>query len=341
MFEIKIVSSIHAIDPSAWDRLSAVQPFQSHRWYVLGERAMADCQPIYLLVYKSHVLIARACFWLIRNEPLPPKLSPFIRLVISSVLKRWPLLVCRSPLANATGLILPEGELRDEIILELTQTALTIGKKNHASVLIFDFLRESDLHGWPSKFSRTVLPNSGTIMESRWQSMEEYLGQGNKKDRQHYKRSLREAQKIGLTIRESHQASNVDSALKLIRIVEQKHGSPPNPWIPALLENINMVNGIWLEVYKNARLVGCGLILEDNGVQMTAALGLAENEPYVYFMLVYTSLESAFNNHVKALRWGAGAYDVKRRLGFNQEPANHLTFVGIGYFTNLLSRLVA
>jgi len=244
-------------------------------------------------------------------------------------------------MANTTGLILSDGVQRDEILLELTQTALKIGKKNHASVLIFDFLRENDLHGWPSNFSQTLLPNPGTIMESRWQSMEEYLEQGNKKDRQHYKRSLREAQKLGLTIRESHQVLDLDNALKLIRIVEQKHGSLPNPWIPALLENINIINGVWLEVYKNARLVGCGLILEDNGVQMTTALGLAENEPYVYFMLVYASLESAFNNHVKALRWGTGAYDVKRKLGFNLEPDNHITFAGIGYFTNLLSRLVA
>ena len=68
-----------------------------------------------------------------------------------------------------------------------------------------------------------------------------------------------------------------------------------------------MADGTWLEAHIGESLVGCGLIFEDNGAQMTTGLGLAENEPYVYFLLVYASLEAAFEKRVRLLRWGTGA----------------------------------
>jgi hypothetical protein len=55
---------------------------------------------------------------------------------------------------------------------------------------------------------------------------------------------------------------------------------------------------------------------------MTTALGLAENVPYVYFMLIYESLKIAFERQIRLLRWGSGAYAVKQRLGFSLED-NH------------------
>lgn len=341
MLEIKAVSSIHAIQPAVWDQLSAGRPFQSHQWYAFGERVMADCPATYLLVFDDDKLIGRACFWLVRNEPLPPTLPRSLRFLISAFLKRWPLFVCRSPMANMSGLTLPNDAQRDSIILELARAALTTARQYHASIVVFDFLKETDLRGWPPGFSRTKLPSPGTVMENHWKSMEEYLAHGNKKDRQHYKRSLREAQKLGIELKRHQRVSDVDAAVELIRVVEQRHTSSPNPWIPALLENIEMVDGTWLEAYRGTKLVGCGLIFEDNGAQMTTALGLAENEPYAYFLLIYASLESAFEKRVRLLRWGTGAYDVKQRLGFKPELDNFLTFAGTSRFTNLVSQLIA
>ena len=102
-----------------------------------------------------------------------------------------------------------------------------------------------------------------------------------------------------------------------------------------------MVDGTGLEVRIGKRLVGCGLIFEDNGAQMTTALGLAENEQYVYFLLVYASLEAAFEKHVRLLRWGTGAYEVKERLGFKLVQDNFVAFRGTNGLTNLISQLAA
>ena len=93
-----------------------------------------------------------------------------------------------------------------------------------------------------------------------------------------------------------------------------------------MLENMAMVNGVYLTVTLGERLVGCGLLLEDNGAQMTTALGLAADVPYVYFLLIYESLKIAFERQIRLLRWGSGAYDIKNRLGFQMEDNNTILY---------------
>jgi hypothetical protein len=56
---------------------------------------------------------------------------------------------------------------------------------------------------------------------------------------------------------------------------------------------------------------------------------LAKDVPYVYFMLVYESLQMAFERRVRLLRWGSGAYDVKQRLGFSLEDNGSLVFTAV------------
>lgn len=336
---IQALTSIHDIEASIWDRLSGEQPFQSHRWYAFGERVMSDCRPVYLLAYDHDTLVARACLWLVRNEALPPNLPDFFKKILSALINRWPLLICRSPLANCSGLRLPHGERRTATLLGLARSALASGRQLGASILLFDFLNRTETEGWPPGFVRTTLPSPGTAMENRWQSMEEYLAQAGKSQRQHYKRSLREAEKLGIELSSSRTVQDVDAALKLIRNVETRHGSTPNPWTQSLLENIELIGGKWLEARIGHKLVGCGLILEDNHTQMTTALGLEKDAKYAYFRLVYASLEDAFERNVRWLRWGTGAYEVKERLGFQLEQDNFVIFSGINRLTNLMIRL--
>ncbi|HSL30125.1 MAG TPA: GNAT family N-acetyltransferase [Anaerolineales bacterium] len=333
---IRVLNSIHEIEASSWDQLSGEEPFQSHRWYAFGERVMSDCRPVYVLAYDRDVLIARACLWLVRNESLPPKLPEFLKRSISMLINRWPLLICRSPVANCSGLSLPDDERRAAILLRLTRSALTAGRQLGASIVLFDFLKGTDIESWPSGFKKTNLPSPGTVMENRWRSMEEYLAQAGKKHRQHFQRSMREAERLGIQLTCSRMVPDVDAALKLIRNVETRHGSAPNPWTRSLLENIELIGGRWLEARIGQKLVGCGLILEDNQTQMTTALGLEKDARYAYFRLVYASLEDAFERNMRWLRWGTGAYEVKERLGFQLEQDNFVILSGINRLTNLI-----
>ena len=338
-FTIRVLHGISNINQNDWDRLSGERPFQSYRWYQYGEQVMSDCQPTYILLYHDDELAARASLWMVRNEPLP--LPPgLIRNIIQSTLNHWPLLICRSPLSFLSGLILPESQLRDLALREICRVARDELRSQHGSFLVFDFMETKDKEhaGWPREFTFISVSDPGTVMHNRWNDLEAYLASGNKKDRQHYKRSTREVQALGIKILSVEKISDVQEALELIRLVEKRHGSPPNPWAKAMLENLEMVNGACIEARIDEKLVGCGLIFEDNRTQLTATLGLADNVPFVYFQLIYASLQDAFTRNVRFLRWGSGAYDVKRRLGFELETNNNTFFMSAYPFVNFIVR---
>jgi predicted N-acyltransferase len=337
---VKTFFSIKEIDAQEWDHLSGQAPFQSHRWYTFGERVMADCSPIYVFVYANNELVARASLWLVRNEPLPRMSAP-VRWLTMSLLKRWPLLICRSPMANASGMIMKNSLQQDAVLAALHEAAIAEAKQRNVSMILFDFLNENEIHEWTPVPVRLKMPSPGTILKNQWHSLEEFLAHGNKKDRQHYKRSLREAEKLGIRLTHHKVVDDIDAALTLIRNVEDRYSSAHNPWTRGLLENIQMIDGTWLEARIDQRLVGCGLIMEDQDAQLTTALGLAEDVPYVYFLLVYASLEDAFAKQVKVLRWGSGAYEVKQRLGFEMEQNNNSVIFGTNLLTRWLGKMAA
>jgi predicted N-acyltransferase len=262
-------------------------------------------------------------------------------LMIAALIKRWPLLICRSPLANTSGIILGDNLQREDILAALTEAAIAHARQRKASMVLFDFLTESEIKDWSIDFVKLKMPSAGTVLRNRWQNLEQFLANGNKKNRQHYKRTLREADKLGIRLTQHKTVPEMDAALALIRKVEDRYSSSHNPWMRAMLENIEMVNGTWLEAHIDKTLVGCGLIVEDQNVQMTTGLGLADNIPYVYFLLIYASLEAAFTKNVDLLRWGTGAYEVKERLGFELEQNNNSVLFGTNQLTRLLSKMAA
>jgi predicted N-acyltransferase len=337
---VKTFFSIRDINALDWDRLSGGKPFQSYNWYAFGERVLSDCLPVYLLVYEENHLVARASMWLIRNEPLP-KMPRLLKWMIAALLRRWPLLICRSPLANTSGIIVENNLQREDILAALAQAAIAQARQRRASIVLFDFLNEGEMKEWRSDFATLKMPSAGTILRNRWQSLEEFLAGGNRKERKNYRRTLREAEKLGIQLTQHKTVREVDTALALIRNVEDRYSSSYNPWMRAMLENIELVNGTWLEAHINERLVGCGLILEDQSVQMTTGLGLADNIPYVYFLIIYASLEAAFTKKMEWLRWGSGAYEVKKRLGFELERNNNSILFGTNLLTRLLCKLAA
>jgi hypothetical protein len=322
-FEVKKYNSIQEISPEIWDQIAAGRGFQSHRWYTFGERAMADCPPTYLIAWDGDAPIAGMALFKVRNEPLP--LPRVARKFMSSILKSKPLLVCRSPLADTSALLLPGEPLRDEILPVLADAAQNEFKKQRCSFLVFDYLLTEQLKypSWPTGYEPITLSEPGTYMPTSWDSFEEYLEAGNKKDRQHYKRSLKQAEEAGLVLTKHKTVPDIAAALKLTKNVSIWHGSEPNPWTRGLLENFAMIDGTWIEIRKDGKLAGCGAVLRDNKFQLASSLGLEDDVPGGYFLLLYAALQDAFEHKVRLVRFGSGAYDVKRRLGFHLEDTNH------------------
>lgn len=338
--DFKIFHSVSEVDPVSWNQLSAGRPFTSHQWYRYGEAVMDDCKPTYLIAYHQGEAIARATFWRTANEPLDIQ-STLLRHSIQALLKRWPLLICRSPLAGISGLILPEAPLYDIVQTALGLKAEQILQDTKCSFLVFDYLSQQESVGWPKRFVASPIADTGTVMELTWPTFDAYLEARNKKDRQHYKKTLREAEKLGIQINRHSRADRTDEAVTLIHSVEQRFGSPQNPWTCAMLERFGILetDATFLTATIGNRLVGCGLVLQDNGAQMNAILGLTNDIHYVYFMLVYESLKIAFDHHIRILRLGSGAYEFKEQLGFSRESNNYGVFLPQNQILRILSRL--
>ena len=336
---VQVFNSISEIEPAIWDSVAARRGFQSHRWYTFGERAMADCPPTYLIAWDGDKPVAGAALFRIHNEPLP--LPSVARRFMSSVLKRRPLLVCRSPFTDTSAMLLPGEPLRDEALTALALAAQDQFKKQRCSFLVFDFLLTEQLKypSWPSGYEPITISEPGTFMPLEWESFEAYLEAGNKKDRQHYKKSLKETEENGIVLSRHTSVPDVDTALTLIRHVSIWHGSAPNPWTRGLLENFSMIDGTWLELRKDNKLVGCGAVVRDNKFQLATALGLEDDVPGGYFLLLYAALQEAFTHDVRLVRFGTGAYDVKRRLGLHLEDTNHAMVTMAGFTARAAKKL--
>lgn len=336
-YSIQIAHSVDEIGRQAWDSFSEGRPFASYRWMRFGETVMADCAPTHVTLHLDNQPIARATFWRIAAEPLP--LPPLVRTPVAALLRSRPLVICRAPLANWTGLLLPdESSLRSKAREAFLEEGLRLLNETRGSYLIFDFLDMSELI-WPAGVTVTAVSDAGTRLDIRWRTFEEFLASTDKRGRQHYKRVLRSATDLHLSHYES--VADVDAALSLIHQVERKHGAAFNPWMRGLLKNAASVGGIWQEVRQHGRLVACGMLLEDNGVLVATALGLAEDVPYAYFLLIYAALEKAIERGAHTLRFGSGAYDVKRRLGFELEDNNHSAIATHSPFLRRLAKWMA
>ena len=339
--EVKTYGSINEIEPEIWNQVASGRGFQSHAWYTFGEQVMADCPPTYIIAWEKDIPIAGMALFRVKNEPLPlPKVA---RQFMSSVLKRRPLLVCRSPMADTSAMLLPGEPLRDEVLPLLASAAQEEFKKQRCSFLVFDYLLTEQLKypSWPPGFEPITVSEPGTYMPMSWESFEAYLEDGNKKDRQHYKRTLKETEDNRIVLSRKDHVPDVDTAVKLIENVSIWHGSAPNPWTRNLLENFDKVDGTWLELHKDGDLVGCGAVLRDNKFQLTSLLGLEDDVPGGYFLLLYAALQEAFEHEVRLLRFGSGAYDVKRRLGFHLEDTNHAMFTMAGILSRAARRFSA
>jgi hypothetical protein len=339
--DIKVYNSISEISPEVWDGIASGRGFQSHSWYTFGERAMADSKPTYLVVYDGDKAMAGAAFFKVHNEPIP--LPSVAREFMVSILKQRPLLICRSPLADTSALLLPGEPNRDEALMLLSQVAQEQFKKQRCSFLVFDFLLTEQLRypGWASGLEPVTVSEPGTYMPIEWESFEAYLEGGNQKDRQEYKKSLQEAEENGLVLSRHTSVSDVDTALNLIKNVSIWHGSAPNPWMRGLLENFSMIDGTWLEIRKDDKLIGCGAVIRDNKFQLTTGLGLEDDVPGGYFLLLYTALQEAFQHNARLVRFGTGAYDIKRRFGLHLEDTNHAMVSFAGFPTRAVKKLAS
>lgn len=325
-FDLHVAHSVDEIDSAAWDRLSRGRPFASARWYRFAESVLAGDVPFYLVLACAGEPVGRATLWLTKQEPLPIA-SVVMRRILQSMLRRWPLLVCRSPLSAAGGLILPEPPLRDTTLDVLAQAAQQIGRERQASTVMFDYLEppETQWSAWPATFHVTSL-DAGMYLELSWPDFEAYVKQLPKSVVKDYRRQRNRANDLGLVITADQTPPLEREALPLIRNVERRHHAAPNPWVAGILQHAHLTDSTWLKATIADRLVGCGLLIGEGDTRSLALLGLDYEVSYVYFQLIYAAIRCAIEQGVRVLRGGTGTYELKQRLGFQPENNNCLVY---------------
>lgn len=324
---VQIDEGIAAIDPALWAALGSDRPFSSARWQRFAEAVLHESRPFYLTILQHGMPVARATCWLRRDEnlPVPPGR---VRGLLEAGIARWPLLVCRAPLNSLAGLVLPAaGPLRDRALALLADTAQQIGRQHRASFVFFDYLEPDDcaLPGWPGAYARFEIPDPGTALAIEWPDFETYLSTRRKSVKKDFRRHRNRAADLGIEIRVAPAITTpLAEAVRLIRNVEDQHGSAHNQLVRPVLENAALADCAWLTATIDDRLVGCGLLLGDEGAWVLSLLGMEYDVQYVYFQLVYAAIRHVIEAGGHTLRGGGGAYDIKERLGFVREAQNYV-----------------
>ncbi len=322
-FDLQTFSSVTQVGQEAWDRLAQGQPFASYRWYQFGEAVLTGMTPVYIVLSHAGEPVARATFWLSRQETLPVPAPA--RAVLGGMLRRWPLLICRAPVIDYGGLILPPPPRREEALALIGQAALAVGREQHASFALFDYVDpRDDTLRWPSGFEVFSVADPGMCLDIPWLDFESYLGQLSASMRKDYRRHFNRAQDAEIEIRVQSNVTRLADALPLMHKVERQHGAAAKPYARAILENAHRVPAAWITAEIGDRLVGCGLLLGDGDTYGLTLLGLDYEVRFAYFQLVYAAIRAAIEAGARHLYGGSGAYDLKRRLGFEPQHDNYL-----------------
>jgi len=344
-FDIQVTHSVTEVGQSGWDSLSGGRPFASYRWYRFGEAVLADCSPTYVTLLQEDRPLARATFWLKCREWLQIT-SPVMRYGAERLLRRWPLFTCEAPLASASGLILPESPLRAAALKAIAETSLKLGKEMDASFSLFGYLddREVNQPGWPKEFSAVSFPDAETQLLINWHSYDEYLRSLAKSTRRNIRLHGEQAAKMGVVVTIHPDVQELERVVTLVQDVECYHRVSQRPWTRAMLENAGMVDSAWIAARIDGRLVGCCSLIGDGDVQIATLLGLDYSVPqfiYVYYQIMYAAVRCAIERGGRILDGGGGAYELKRRLGFQKLPDDYLLVAAAGKSFRLLFRILS
>ena len=341
-FDVQVAHSVAEIGQPEWDRLGEDQPFASYRWYRFGEAVHANDVPIYVTLYRAGEPVARATFWLKRQESLPIP-SRTVRIVVGRVFRHRPLLACRSPLSGTSGLILPAPPHREAALETLVRCAQDLVQEHQASFLLFDYLHpaQMDCTGWPDGYVRLPNTSPGTRLAITWRDFDSYLAQLSKKRRYNVRRNYRLVAEEGIIVKQYPAVMELDKAMELHRNVNRRYKASTDLWMRAAMAHADMVDAVWLAAEKEGQLVGCELMLGDRGTWLVTGLGLDHSVSNVYFVLGYEDIRYAIECRAHALRWGSETYDVKKRLGFEPEGYNNLIFASRWALLQSFGRWVA
>lgn len=241
---------------------------------------------------------------------------------------RRPLVTCQTAVAGLSGLFAgPEPGHPGSGLGGLAAGMIDVLEEARGSFLIVPYLAPltAASPAWGAGFLSVSMPPN-TYLPIRWSTFPEYLAglpQGVRKD---YRRKRNQAIRLGLGTQIRLEPPQPGRARDLIRSVERKHRAAPLPHLDALIAARPVPGGKWIVVEREGETVGCGLILRDRRWLVLTALGIADDSPNVYFELLFGAIAHAIESGAAGVFGGGGAYDFKRRLGFQPTEETRVLF---------------
>jgi hypothetical protein len=342
-FEVRVLKRAADAKEDEWDRCSGGLSFNDHQWYEFGEASRQGDTPIHILLFHQGEPAARASFWLTWQEPIPIA-SKWLRDALGQMLQRRPLLVCRTPVADASGLCLPtDPTLRPQALEVIARTSLKLAAQYKASFVLFPYLLHDQAReaGWPASFTAVDLPGPATRLMIRWTDFESYLKQLPRSTRNYFRHNRNRAKDLDLRVEAGKEPVSSEEAMRFIRNVEDEHGSPHNPWAASIIQNAGLADSTWFIASTGARMAGCLLTFQDGENGLLSLIGLDYGIPYAYFQLLYEAIGYAIGKGVKTLWGGTGAYQFKQSLGFELVDNTWAVFAGRRKVLQFLGRMAA
>lgn len=329
-FDIKIVHSVTEVGAEDWNYLGAQHPFASYNWYHFAETVLAQDSPLYIILYCGGEPVARSTFWVIRDEPFP--VHPLVRKALKMYFRHHPLFICRTPLVDVPGIILPAAQSLQAAALQvMAREAQAYAHKMAFPFLIYDYLRQAEtrLPGWPPQYFSTAFGAPSMVLTFNTTDFEKHIRQLSLSTRRNYRRHSNNAARRGITLKRYTRIPELDEPLRLINTASRHHHTYPAPWARAALENMERIGATWIAAELQGKMVSGGLILQDGDYGALRLLARDYDVPFAYFATVYEALRCALDSGVKVLRGGSGAYELKQSLGFETE-ANQYAVVTTG-----------
>lgn len=321
-YQVSVTDSLESIDPADWEHLTGTQPFSSQRWYQFARHA-SDDKPLFFLLRDQDQLVGLAVANF--SDKLAMTLtSPFAQRMVSGLLRRYPLLLCQTHMANMSSLILPVGDETNALhaLSEAMNTA-----KQRTLFVVLGYLAEKHYNVIaPSGEFSLIRMDNNTSLPIIWKTFEEYTLALGKSARRDMKRHNAKALERNITVEATHQfTQHTDRVLELVGNVFKHHRSEAennaSRSFLTLIEREMPDHCVMLFAWADGIVVGCGLLIYDQGVMGLAFLGLDYTYQYIYFQLFYAAIRYAIENNITLICAGTGAYPFKRGLNFQEVPA--------------------
>ena len=287
------------------------------------------------------------------NDELVPSTHRLVRRFLQEYMKRRPLVICRtSVLTDHQGYFLPPDPTQAALVLaEIRRVGQEITHQNGGSFFLVDYLCETELDlPWGDFLTVRDFTKAGTRMAVEWDTFDGYmeaLKVSNKKAHKNVRHNQRYAEEAGITIKIAHEMPPVDVVLRLNEIKMERYHTPLKANdIALLVTGLSVLppeNFAWVMAYREDKMVGCEVLLIDpaNGVCKPTLYGRDYDVDFVYFVMCYEDIRYAIETlRTKTIIYDTEAFEFKRRIGFGDDPRNHLVLYPSRWLENRLMWLM-